>query len=133
MENNPFVSQREEQTAMVSETTRACVRKRRVSREEGKTVEHPFSHSPSIFLCVVYLRCVGTACRSGSAVTAASTEPPPTACASLPSWDVSWILLLLFTAGQGVTILALIVVLWRRRARGSQDRGGSLPSEVTWV
>ncbi|XP_055447937.1 lymphocyte antigen 6 complex locus protein G6f isoform X1 [Psammomys obesus] len=53
---------------------------------------------------------------------AASTEPPPAACASLPSWDVSWILVLLFTAGQGVAIIALSAVLWRRRARGSQDR-----------
>lgn len=61
------------------------------------------------------------------AVMAASAEPTPTACVSVPSWDVPWLLMLLLTAGQGVTIIALSIVLWRRRGQGSRDRGESFP------
>jgi hypothetical protein len=90
-------------------------------------------HVCDLHVCMHICMCGGTACHS-SAVTAASAEPSPTVCATLPSWDVPWILVLLFTAGQGVTIIALSIVLWRRRrAQGSRDRGESFPREVTWV
>lgn len=66
--------------------------------------------------------------RFSFSLAAPSAEPSPTVCAPLPSGDMPWILVLLFTAGQGVTIIALSIVIWRRRrARGSQDREPSIP------
>lgn len=52
------------------------------------------------------------------------------ACASVPSWDVPWLLLLLLIAGQGITIIALSIVLWRRRGQASRDRGESFPRDI---
>lgn len=55
-------------------------------------------------------------------------------------WDVPWILMLLFTAGQAFTILVLSIMLWRRRVQGAQCRGKEPPphrpqreEESTWV
>ncbi|XP_051008592.1 lymphocyte antigen 6 complex locus protein G6f [Acomys russatus] len=73
------------------------------------------------------IRCLMPQNKRFSFSLAASTEPSPTVCASPPSWDVPWILVLLFTVGQGVIITALSIVLWRRRAQGSQDREPSIP------
>eukprot|EP00072_Mus_musculus_P048291 XP_006524649.1 PREDICTED: lymphocyte antigen 6 complex locus protein G6f isoform X1 [Mus musculus] len=74
------------------------------------------------------IRCLLPQNKRFSFSLAASAEPSPTVCATLPSWDVPWILVLLFTAGQGVTIIALSIVLWRRRrAQGSRDREPSVP------
>ncbi|KAL1771553.1 lymphocyte antigen 6 complex locus protein G6f [Sigmodon hispidus] len=57
----------------------------------------------------------------------ASTEPPPPVCASVPSWDMPWVLMLSLIAGQGVTIIALSIVVWKRRAQGSQHKEPSIP------
>lgn len=103
-----------------------------------KELEKANSKAPFSFFCHFHVCdlhvcmhiCVcgggGAACHSSFAVSAPSAEPSPTVCAPLPSGDMPWILVLLFTAGQGVTIIALSIVIWRRRrARGSQDRGES--------
>ncbi|EGV95285.1 Lymphocyte antigen 6 complex locus protein G6f [Cricetulus griseus] len=60
-------------------------------------------------------------------VLKAPTEPSPTTCAPVQSWDVPRVLILLFTAGQGVTIIVLSIVLCRRRAQASRDREPSIP------
>lgn len=73
------------------------------------------------------IRCLMPQNKRFSFSLAASAEPTPTACVSIPSWDVPWLLMLLLTAGQGVTIIALSIVLWRRRGQGSQDREPSIP------
>lgn len=54
-------------------------------------------------------------------------DDSPAPCAPAVGWDVSWILMLLLTAGQGFTILALSIMLWRQRVQGAQCRGESLP------
>lgn len=61
------------------------------------------------------------------ALTAGSMDASPAPCAPSTVWDVPWILMLLLTAGQGVTILVLSVMLWRQRAHGTQCKGESLP------
>ncbi|OBS60131.1 hypothetical protein A6R68_08758, partial [Neotoma lepida] len=73
------------------------------------------------------IRCLMPQNKRFSFSLAASTEPSPTVCASVPSWDVPRVLMLLFTASQGVTIIALSIALWRRRAQGSPDREPSIP------
>lgn len=54
-------------------------------------------------------------------------DASPAFCAPSVGWDMSWILMLLLTMGQGVIILALSIVLWRQRVRGAPVRGESLP------
>ncbi|GAB1300972.1 Ly6g6f protein [Apodemus speciosus] len=75
------------------------------------------------------IRCLMPQNRRFSFSLAASAEPSPTVCAPPPSWDVPWILVLLFVAGQAATIIALSIVIWRqrRRAQGSQGREPSIP------
>ncbi|KAH0505855.1 Lymphocyte antigen 6 complex locus protein G6f [Microtus ochrogaster] len=73
------------------------------------------------------IRCLMPQNKRFSFSLAASAEPTPAACVSVPSWDVPWLLMLLLTAGQGVTIIALSIVLWRRRGQGSRDREPSIP------
>nr|XP_012807541.1 lymphocyte antigen 6 complex locus protein G6f [Jaculus jaculus] len=58
---------------------------------------------------------------------AVSMGAAPTVCAPFPSWDVPWILMLLLTVGQGLTILALGIMLWKRRAPGAQCQDASIP------
>ncbi|XP_004624365.2 lymphocyte antigen 6 complex locus protein G6f isoform X1 [Octodon degus] len=58
---------------------------------------------------------------------AASMDPPPTVCGPATGWDVPWVLMLLLAVGQGVTILALSIMLWRRRAQGVQGPDASVP------
>lgn len=57
----------------------------------------------------------------------ALVDASPVHCAAAMGWDVTWILLLLLIAGQGLTILALSVVLWRRRLQAAPGRGESSP------
>ncbi|XP_028743867.1 lymphocyte antigen 6 complex locus protein G6f [Peromyscus leucopus] len=73
------------------------------------------------------IRCLMPQNKRFSFSLAASTEPSPMVCASVPSWDVPRVLMLLFIAGQGVTIVVLSIVLWRRRAQRSPDREPSIP------
>lgn len=61
------------------------------------------------------------------APTVASMDASPALCAPATGWDVSWILMLLLAAGQGFTILALSIMLWRQRVQRAQCRGESLP------
>ncbi|XP_015977149.2 lymphocyte antigen 6 complex locus protein G6f isoform X2 [Rousettus aegyptiacus] len=72
-----------------------------------------FSLPPSISSCL--------------ALPAASLDASPALCAPSTGWDVPWILMLLLTAGQGVIILVLSIMLWRRRIQGAQCRGASIP------
>ncbi|XP_017650690.2 lymphocyte antigen 6 complex locus protein G6f isoform X1 [Nannospalax galili] len=73
------------------------------------------------------IRCLMPQNKRFSFSLAAPTDPSPSVCASFPSWDVPWILMLLVTGVQGFIILALGIVLWRRRAQRAQDRDASLP------
>lgn len=71
------------------------------------------------------------------ALTVASMDASPALCAPSTGWDVSWILMLSLTVGQGFTILALSVMLCRQRVQGAQRQGESLPprgkEENMWV
>uniref|UniRef100_A0ABI7ZJ88 Uncharacterized protein n=1 Tax=Felis catus TaxID=9685 RepID=A0ABI7ZJ88_FELCA len=58
---------------------------------------------------------------------AASMDASPALCARGTGWDVSWILMLLLAAGQGFTILALSIMLWRQRVQRAQCRDASIP------
>ncbi|ERE88829.1 lymphocyte antigen 6 complex locus protein G6f-like protein [Cricetulus griseus] len=73
------------------------------------------------------IRCLMPQNKRFSFSLAAPTEPSPTTCAPVQSWDVPRVLILLFTAGQGVTIIVLSIVLCRRRAQASRDREPSIP------
>ena len=64
------------------------------------------------------------------ALTTAATDASPAPCASSAGWDVPWILMLLLTVGQGLTILVLSIMLWRWRVQGARRRGESLPPRV---
>ncbi|XP_040844540.1 lymphocyte antigen 6 complex locus protein G6f [Ochotona curzoniae] len=57
----------------------------------------------------------------------ALVDASPVHCAAAMGWDVTWILLLLLIAGQGLTILALSVVLWRRRLQAAPGRDAPIP------
>uniref|UniRef100_A0A4X1VA53 Lymphocyte antigen 6 family member G6D n=1 Tax=Sus scrofa TaxID=9823 RepID=A0A4X1VA53_PIG len=61
------------------------------------------------------------------ALTAAATDASPAPCASSAGWDVPWILMLLLTVGQGLTILVLSIMLWRWRVQGARRRDASIP------
>ncbi|KAM8779927.1 lymphocyte antigen 6 complex locus protein G6f-like [Rhynchonycteris naso] len=58
---------------------------------------------------------------------AGSTEATPALCVPSRGWDTPWIAVLSFTAGQGLTILILSIVLWRRKVQGTQRRDASVP------
>ncbi|XP_016070796.1 PREDICTED: lymphocyte antigen 6 complex locus protein G6f [Miniopterus natalensis] len=73
------------------------------------------------------IRCLIPQNKGISFSLAASTDASPALCAPSMAWDVPWILMLLFTAGQGFTILVLSIMLWRRRAQGAQCRDASIP------
>uniref|UniRef100_A0A5F9DTH2 Uncharacterized protein n=1 Tax=Oryctolagus cuniculus TaxID=9986 RepID=A0A5F9DTH2_RABIT len=55
------------------------------------------------------------------ALTIAFVDASPVLCAPSVGWDVARILMLLLIVGQGFAILALSVLLWRRRVRAAQD------------
>lgn len=68
-------------------------------------------------------------------LTAASMDASPALCAPSRGWDLSWILMLVLTAGQGFAILVLSIMLWRQRVQRAQCRGESLPprgKKSTW-
>uniref|UniRef100_G1PDR2 Lymphocyte antigen 6 family member G6F n=1 Tax=Myotis lucifugus TaxID=59463 RepID=G1PDR2_MYOLU len=86
------------------------------------------------------IRCVGPQNKGVSFSLAAPTDASPALCAPSTGWDVPWILMLLFTAGQAFAILVLSIMLWRRRVQGAQCRdrerddnygSGSSPSATT--
>ncbi|KAM6185047.1 lymphocyte antigen 6 complex locus protein G6f-like [Rhynchocyon petersi] len=72
------------------------------------------------------IRCLVSQNKGISFSLAAPVDAPPAICASSTAWAVPWILTLLLMAGEGVTILALSILLWRRRTRGNQCRDTSI-------
>ncbi|GAB5571331.1 lymphocyte antigen 6 complex locus protein G6f isoform X1 [Prionailurus iriomotensis] len=78
--------------------------------------------------CSILLCSVAPARRLDSVTClAASMDASPALCARATGWDVSWILMLLLAAGQGFTILALSIMLWRQRVQRAQCRDASIP------
>ncbi|XP_004847031.2 lymphocyte antigen 6 complex locus protein G6f isoform X2 [Heterocephalus glaber] len=73
------------------------------------------------------IRCLMTQDKGISFSLPASADPSPTLCVPSMGWDVPRILMLLLTVGQGFTILALSIVLWRRRVHGVQGQDASVP------
>ncbi|XP_027732357.1 lymphocyte antigen 6 complex locus protein G6f isoform X2 [Vombatus ursinus] len=83
----------------------------------------------SILVCsvvsAVFLDSVAWLEGKGKVKAAASPDALPAHCVVSPTWDTQKILLLLCVLGQGVTILALGIVLWRRRNHGALYRDDS--------
>ncbi|XP_027629900.1 lymphocyte antigen 6 complex locus protein G6f isoform X2 [Tupaia chinensis] len=73
------------------------------------------------------IRCVLPQSKGVSFSLAGPMEASPTPCASAAGWDAPRILMVLLTAGQAVTILALSVALWRQRAQGAQGIDAATP------
>ncbi|XP_036902646.1 lymphocyte antigen 6 complex locus protein G6f-like [Sturnira hondurensis] len=86
----------------------------------GEGLPEPRGHRPRIIRCIIPQN------KGVSFSLAASMDASPAPCAPLTGWDVPWILMLLLTAGQGVAILVLSIMLWRRRAQGVQCRDTSI-------
>ncbi|XP_037007361.2 lymphocyte antigen 6 complex locus protein G6f [Artibeus jamaicensis] len=86
----------------------------------GEGVPEPRGHRPRIIRCVIPQN------KGISFSLAASMDASPAPCPPFTGWDVPWILTLLVTAGQGVTILVLSIMLWRRRAQGARCRDASI-------
>nr|XP_028703552.1 lymphocyte antigen 6 complex locus protein G6f isoform X1 [Macaca mulatta] len=86
----------------------------------GEGLSEPRSRRPRI------IRCLMTHNKGVSFSLAASMDASPAFCAPSVGWDMSWILMLLLTMGQGVIILALSIVLWRQRVRGAPVRGNRM-------
>ncbi|CAK7310448.1 Lymphocyte antigen 6 complex locus protein G6f [Vulpes lagopus] len=87
----------------------------------GEGLSESREHRPRI------IRCLMPHNKGVSFSLAASTDVSPALCALSTGWDVSWILMLLLTAGQGFTILALSIMLCRQRAQGAQCKDASIP------
>nr|XP_019571173.1 PREDICTED: lymphocyte antigen 6 complex locus protein G6f isoform X1 [Rhinolophus sinicus] len=87
----------------------------------GEGLPEPKGRRPRIIRCVVPQN------KGVSFSLAASVDASPALCAPSTGWDVPWILTLLLAAGQGVTILVLSTMLWRRRIHGAQCRDASIP------
>ncbi|XP_011378146.1 lymphocyte antigen 6 complex locus protein G6f [Pteropus vampyrus] len=87
----------------------------------GEGLSEPRGWRPRI------IRCLLPQNKGVSFNLAASLDASPALCAPSTGWDVSWILMLLLTAGQGFTILVLSIMLWRRRIQGAQCKGASIP------
>ncbi|XP_005389417.1 PREDICTED: lymphocyte antigen 6 complex locus protein G6f isoform X2 [Chinchilla lanigera] len=87
----------------------------------GEGHPEPRAHRPRI------IRCLTPQDKGISFRLPASMDAPPTVCGPATGWDAPWILTLLLTVGQGFTILALSIVLWRRRAQGLQGQEASVP------
>uniref|UniRef100_A0A8D2IAF0 Lymphocyte antigen 6 family member G6F n=1 Tax=Urocitellus parryii TaxID=9999 RepID=A0A8D2IAF0_UROPR len=73
-----------------------------------------------LFLLLLFL------CGLPQAATASMDASPNLSVPSM-AWDVTWILMLSLTVGQAFTILALSIMLWRRRVREVQGRDASIP------
>ncbi|XP_039075492.1 lymphocyte antigen 6 complex locus protein G6f-like [Hyaena hyaena] len=87
----------------------------------GEGLSESREHRPRI------IRCLMPHNKGVSFSLAAPVDDSPAPCAPAVGWDVSWILMLLLTAGQGFTILALSIMLWRQRVQGAQCRDASIP------
>uniref|UniRef100_G3TWG8 Lymphocyte antigen 6 family member G6F n=1 Tax=Loxodonta africana TaxID=9785 RepID=G3TWG8_LOXAF len=87
----------------------------------GEGLPEPRSRRPRI------IRCLMPQNKGVSFTLAAAGDASPTPCARSTGWDISWILMLLLAAGQGVIILTLSIVLWRHRLQRTSCRSGSLP------
>ncbi|XP_021573109.1 lymphocyte antigen 6 complex locus protein G6f [Carlito syrichta] len=87
----------------------------------GEGLPEPRGRRPRI------IRCLMPHSKGVSFSLAASTGASPTLCAPSMGWGVPWILMLLLTVGQGLTILALSIMLWRRRVQGTPSRDVSIP------
>ncbi|EFB18164.1 hypothetical protein PANDA_020405, partial [Ailuropoda melanoleuca] len=83
----------------------------------GEGLSESGEHRPRIIRCLVPHH------KGVSFSLAASMDASPALCAPSMGWDVSWILMLLLTVGQGFTILALSIMLCRQRVQGAQHRG----------
>ncbi|XP_051710906.2 lymphocyte antigen 6 complex locus protein G6f [Oryctolagus cuniculus] len=73
------------------------------------------------------IRCLVSQNKGVSFSLAAFVDASPVLCAPSAGWDVARILMLLLIVGQGFAILALSVLLWRRRVRAAQGRDVSIP------
>ncbi|XP_021552652.2 lymphocyte antigen 6 complex locus protein G6f [Neomonachus schauinslandi] len=83
----------------------------------GEGLSESGEHRPRI------IRCLMPHNKGVSFSLAASMDVSPALCAPSTGWDVSWILMLLLTVGQGFTILALSIMLCRQRVQGAQGEG----------
>ncbi|XP_008535762.2 lymphocyte antigen 6 complex locus protein G6f [Equus przewalskii] len=73
------------------------------------------------------IRCLVSQNRGVNFSLAASMDASPALCAPSRGWDLSWILMLVLTAGQGFAILVLSIMLWRQRVQRAQCRDASIP------
>ncbi|XP_049731100.1 lymphocyte antigen 6 complex locus protein G6f [Elephas maximus indicus] len=87
----------------------------------GEGLPEPRSRRPRI------IRCLMPQNKGVSFTLAAAGDASPTPCARSTGWDISWILMLLLAAGQGVIILTLSIVLWRHRVQRTSCRNASIP------
>ncbi|XP_008573275.1 PREDICTED: lymphocyte antigen 6 complex locus protein G6f [Galeopterus variegatus] len=87
----------------------------------GEGLPEPRSRRPRI------IRCLLPQNKGVSFSLAASMDASSALCTPSTGWDVPWILMFLLTVGQGFTILALSIMLWRQRFQGAQGRDASIP------
>ncbi|XP_015343402.2 lymphocyte antigen 6 complex locus protein G6f isoform X2 [Marmota marmota marmota] len=87
----------------------------------GEGFPEPKGHRPRIIHCLVSQN------KGVSFSLAASMDASPNLTVPSMAWDVTWILMLSLTVGQAFTILALSIMLWRRRVREVQGRDASIP------
>ncbi|KAM5262655.1 lymphocyte antigen 6 complex locus protein G6f-like [Ctenodactylus gundi] len=73
------------------------------------------------------IRCVMPQSKGVSFSLAAPVSTPPARCEPSSGWNVSWILMLLLTVGQGFAILALGSMLWKQRVQRVQGQGAIFP------
>ncbi|XP_004711853.2 lymphocyte antigen 6 complex locus protein G6f [Echinops telfairi] len=73
------------------------------------------------------IRCIESQNKGVSFSLAAPVDVSPAPCAPSTGWDLPWMLMLMLVAGQGLAILALSIVLWRRRALGAPSRAAATP------
>lgn len=87
----------------------------------GDGLPEPKGRKPRI------IRCLVSENKGVSFSLAASMDASPALCAPSMGWDVSWILMLLLIAGQGLIILTLGIILWRQRTQTAQCQDLSIP------
>uniref|UniRef100_A0A8D2DFG1 Lymphocyte antigen 6 family member G6F n=1 Tax=Sciurus vulgaris TaxID=55149 RepID=A0A8D2DFG1_SCIVU len=87
----------------------------------GEGFPEPRGRRPRIIHCLVPQN------KGVSFSLTASMDASPNLSAPSMVWDMTWILVLSLTVGQGFTILALSIMLWRRRVQGVQGRDTSIP------
>ncbi|XP_036104513.1 lymphocyte antigen 6 complex locus protein G6f-like [Molossus molossus] len=87
----------------------------------GEGLSEHRGHRPRIIRCLIPQN------KGVSFSLAASTDASPALCAPSVGWNVPWILMLLFAAGQGLTTLVLGVMLCKRRVQCAQCKNTSTP------